>query len=113
VGQSLPIGAKSAIYHPDFGNFANLADFVAGGGQKGVQRPVLPPGSLLPIHPVGFIVITSREVYGLPVSPELSGMAGNATLGCESFGLHPADLEVVVIAPRGEIDVVGIVTTLE
>ena len=25
----------------------------SGGGQKGVQRPVLPPGTLLPIHPVG------------------------------------------------------------
>ena len=32
--------------------------FVDGGGQKGVQRPVLPPGTVVPIHPVGFLVIT-------------------------------------------------------
>jgi uncharacterized membrane protein YqiK len=113
VGESLPIGAKSAVYNAGFGNFAELGDFVAGRGQKGVQRPVLPPGTLLPIHPVAFVVITSRGVFGMPVSPELAGFAGNGVLSCESFGLHPADLEVTVIAPDGDIDVVGIVTTLE
>ena len=35
--------------------------FVGHGGQKGVQRPVLPPGTLVPIHPVGFLVITKRK----------------------------------------------------
>ena len=43
----------------------------SGGGQKGVQRPVLPPGTLLPIHPVAFLVLTPQTVYGLPVSPDL------------------------------------------
>jgi len=113
VGESLPIGAKSAVYRPSFGNFADLGDFLAGRGQKGVQRPVLPPGTLLPIHPVAFIVITSRSVFGLPVSPELSGLADDGNLSCESFGLRPEDLEVVVIAPEREVDVVGIVTALE
>jgi len=113
VGESLPIGAKSAVYNPGFGNFADLGDFVLGRGQKGVQRPVLPPGTLLPIHPVAFVVITSREVFGLPVSPELVNLSGTDQLGCESFGLHPRDLEVVVIAPNGDVDVVGIVTMLD
>src|SRR5262249_20750721 len=68
VGQPLPIGAKSAVYRKEFGNFANLRGFVQAGGQKGVQRPVLPPGSLVPIHPVGFLIVTRTRVYGLPVS---------------------------------------------
>src|SRR5712691_2289252 len=51
VGTQLPVGAKSAVYKPEFGNFANLEGFVTGGGQKGVQRLVLPPGTLLAMHP--------------------------------------------------------------
>jgi uncharacterized membrane protein YqiK len=50
-GDPLPIGAKSAVYRTVFGNFSNLPAFIEQGGQKGIQRPVLPPGSLLPIHP--------------------------------------------------------------
>jgi len=44
VGEALPIGAKSAVYKPEFGNFADVRLFMAKGGQKGVQRPVLSPG---------------------------------------------------------------------
>src|SRR5215470_5082410 len=69
AGAPLPIGAKSAVYKTEFANFSNLRRFVEGGGQKGVQRPVLPPGTLLPIHPVAFLVVTAHKVYGLPVSP--------------------------------------------
>lgn len=42
IGVPLPIGAKSAAYKPEFGNFTDLATFLRLGGQKGVQRPVLP-----------------------------------------------------------------------
>ena len=56
--RGLPIGAKSAVYKPEFGNFADLKVFIEKGGQKGVQRPVLSPGTLAPIHPVAFLVIT-------------------------------------------------------
>ena len=113
VGAPLPIGAKSAEYHTDFGNFSSLETFVQRGGQKGVQRPVLPPGTLLPIHPVGFLVLTPQTVYGLPVSPDLVQQSDANTLSPESFGLSPDMLRVVVIAPAGEIDLVGVVTTLE
>ncbi|HWS46069.1 MAG TPA: SPFH domain-containing protein [Acidimicrobiia bacterium] len=115
VGAALPIGAKSAGYDPAFGNFANLDTFVGGGGQKGVQRPVLTPGTLLPIHPVAFLVVTSRKVYGLPVSPDIAerARATGGVLRPESFGLSPEQLQVVVIAPRGPQDMIGIVTTLE
>jgi regulator of protease activity HflC (stomatin/prohibitin superfamily) len=113
VGQPLPIGAKSAIYKPEFANFSSLRLFVDSGGQKGVQRPVLPPGTLVPIHPVAFLVITTQGVYGLPVSPELVQQVKGGGLTPESFGLSPEQLRVVVIAPDGELDLIGVVTTLE
>src|SRR6266852_1173750 len=71
IGDALPTGAKSAAYEPEFGNFTNLDAFVAGKGQKGVQRPVLPPGTLAPIHPVAFLVVTASRAYGLPVDRQI------------------------------------------
>lgn len=71
VGKSLPTSAKSAAYKKEFGGFADLSAFVSSGGEKGVQRPVLPPGTLAPIHPVAFLVITKSRIYGVPVSEEL------------------------------------------
>jgi uncharacterized membrane protein YqiK len=113
VGAPLPIGAKSAFYHPAFGNFSNLDTYLQGGGQKGVQRPVLPPGTLVPIHPVAFVVITSQGVFGVPVAPELASLGRRGQLVPASFGLTPEQLRVVVIAPQGDLDVVGLVTALE
>src|SRR6476620_3385428 len=115
VGLPLPIGAKSGVYKPEFGNYSHVEGFIRAGGQKGVQRTLLSPGTMLPIHPVAFMVITSRKVYGLTVSPELvervRGSGG--VLRAETFGLTPEQLRVVVIAPVGPQDVVGIVTALE
>lgn len=114
VGDPLPIGAKSAVYRPELANFSNLQTFVANGGQKGVQRPVLPPGTLVPVHPVAFLVLTPQTVYGLPVSPELADQARGGVLTPESFGLSPDQLRVVVIAPdESGVDLVGVVTALE
>src|SRR3954470_18752065 len=92
VGAPLPIGAKSAVYRPELANFSNLSTFVNMGGQKGVQRPVLPPGTLVPIHPVAFLILTPGTVYGLPVSPDLAGQAKGNRLSPESFGLSPDQL---------------------
>jgi SPFH domain / Band 7 family len=120
VGQPLPIGAKSAVYRNEFANFGNLRVFVEAGGQKGVQRPVLPPGSLVPIHPVGFLVVTRSRVYGLPVSPELRAKMGcGGELTAASLGLRPEQLVLVRIEPQPHskdtavVDMVGIVTTYE
>src|SRR5262249_39839874 len=120
VGCPLPIGAKSAVYKKEFGNFADFRTFMQQGGQKGVQRPVLPPGSLVPIHPVGFLVITRTRVYGVPVSPELRAKMGRGgQLTPQALGLQPSQLELVRIEPqpRGKdgatLDTVGIVTTYE
>ena len=113
VGEPLPIGAKSGVYKPSFGNFSNLRGFIDSGGQKGVQRPVLPPGTLIPIHPVGFLVITKGAVYGLPVSNDAQARGGRGGLTAASFGLSPRQLEVVIIAPEGETDQIGIINVLE
>jgi uncharacterized membrane protein YqiK len=75
VGRPLPIGAKSARYRPEFGNFVDLRGFLAAGGEKGVQRPVLPPGSLVPIHPVAFLVLTA------PTHLRHAGLAGTVYVG--------------------------------
>jgi len=119
VGAPTPIGAKSGAYKPNFGNFTDVANFVASGGQKGVQRPVLSPGMLAPIHPVAFLVITKPYVFGVPITDayrQLAEQRGRLTF--EAFGLDERQLEVTRIAPRptegGRVaDMIGIVTTLE
>jgi hypothetical protein len=119
IGQRTKIGAKSADYKPEFGNFSDLQEFVNGGGQKGVQRPVLPPGTLAPIHPVAFMVITKKRVYGVPVSPEARRAALTANgFTCRVFGLEEYQLDLVRIEPQendrgGIVDMIGIVTVLE
>jgi uncharacterized membrane protein YqiK len=71
---------------------------------------VLPPGTLIPVHPIAFVVITATRAYGLPLDHHVA-MLG--PLGPESFGLTAQQLKVTVIAPQGDQDVVGIVTTLD
>ena len=112
VGAPLPVGAKSAVYKPEFGDYSSVKTFLDAGGQKGVQRPVLPPGTLAPIHPVAFLVITSEEVYGKAVSTELIANA-RGDLGPESFGLAPEDLRVTMISSNEGKDQVGIIYALE
>jgi hypothetical protein len=72
---------------------------------------------LLPIHPVGFLVITRQQVFGLPVSPEHAPRGQR--LSCATFGLAPQQLLVTIIQPMqtedGNMvrDMCGIVTALE
>ena len=113
VGTPLPIGTKSGVYKTVFGNFGDVRTFLDNGGQKGVQRPVLPPGTLVPLHPVGFVVITAHQVYGIPVSGDVVANAAKGGLTPASFGLSPEHLRVVEITPQRDVDVIGIVTTLE
>lgn len=108
LGAPLPIGAKSAAYKPVFGNFTDLTTFLAEGGQKGIQRPVLPPGTLLPLHPLAFVVLTASRLYGMPITG-----GGRQAPTPETLGLLPQQLRVMVIAPQQGQDVVGVVTTLE
>jgi len=115
VGTPLPIGAKSAVYKREFGNFVDLPAFVDRGGQKGVQRQVLPPGTLAPIHPVAFLVLTAEGAFGVPLD---ESVRENPAAGLmKAYGLTPDQLKVVRIQPRVEesrvLDVVGVVTTYE
>lgn len=133
VGESLPVGAKSAIYKKVFDNFSDLSIFIKERGQKGVQRHVLPPGTLLPIHPVAFFIMTNDKNYGLPISRALQVEASKEC----PFNLPPTAFEVTTIKPvkvsqlpshrkslsiiknseetTGDevIDVVGVITALE
>ena len=119
VGEPTPIGAKSGVYKPEFGNFSDLATFVAKGGQKGVQRPVLSPGTLAPIHPVAFLVITKPRVFGIPASDDYRWVAfKQGGLTFQAFGLDEIQLDVTRISPKPAdggrvVDMIGIVTTQE
>ncbi len=104
VGEALPTGAKSASYRPEFGSFADLTAFLDGGGQRGVQRPVLPPGTTAPIHPIGFVVITSDRVFGKALSDSTLSAVGQ---------IEASGLRVTHITPQSDRDLVGVVTTLE
>jgi uncharacterized membrane protein YqiK len=104
VGTSLPTGAKSAQYKPEFGSFSDLRAFLANGGERGVQRPVLPPGTTAPIHPVGFVVLTPDFTYGKMISEATVQAVGQ---------VDQRTLNVVHITPQGDRDIVGVVTTLE
>ncbi len=119
VGKPTPIGAKSGKYDPAFGNFTDFRSFVAKCGEKGVQRPVLSPGTLAPIHPVAFLVITKPQVFGVPVSDQYRYLANTTGLTFKAFGLEEGQLDVTRISPKpaGEggrvLDMIGVVTTLE
>ena len=104
VGGALSTGAKSAVYQSEFGDFSDIRTFLAGGGQRGVQRPVLPPGATAPIHPVGFVVLTTAAVFGKVFSEATRSAIAQ---------VDPAVLKVVQITPQGDRDIVGVVTTLE
>jgi hypothetical protein len=119
VGKPTPIGAKSGRYDPAFGNFTDFRIFVEKGGEKGVQRPVLSPGTLAPIHPVAFLVITKPQVFGVPISDEYRNLAAANKLNFQAFGLDAWQLDVTRIAPKpaGEsgkvVDMIGVVTALD
>lgn len=120
VGEPLPIGAKSAHYKKEFGSYTDVPGFIAQGGQKGVQRNVLSPGTSLPIHPAAFLVITSQKVYGLPVTDEFRDLERkHGGLSPKIFGLDEDQLKLVQIGQRRYdkegplVDTVGIVTALE
>jgi len=104
VGAALPTGAKSAIYKPEFASFSDIHSFLANGGQRGVQRPVLPPGTTVPIHPVGFVVITTEGAFGKMISEATERAVAQVDQNA---------LKVMHITPQGETDIVGVVTTLE
>lgn len=93
---------------------------MSNGGEKGVQRTVLPPGTVAAIHPAGFPVVALNHVYGVPVAEEYVSLlrATGEAFSHTSFGHSDEHMKVVRIQPRTTddgrlVDMVGIVTTLE
>ena len=115
VGDPLPIGAKSAVYKPEFGNFSDIATLraarrpegrAAAGAAAGHARAD-PPGRVPRDH-------TADGLRPAGVARSSPTQASDGVLTPESFGLTPEQLRVMVIAPRRrESTLVGIVTTLE
>ena len=100
VGGALPTGAKSAFYQDDFGDFVDVRSFVNNGGQQGVQRRVLAPGSTRAINPYAFLVVTENHVYGNAVNEEAEALIQQ---------IQSLNLRFVTVSS----DKVGIVTTLD
>lgn len=102
IGGSIPQGQKTATYKAAMGNFTDLNAFVDNGGQKGVQRPVLQPGTLLPIHPIAFVVLTNNGIFGHSISGDTKSQMQQ---------IKSEDLVVRVIEDGK--DVCGVITILE
>lgn len=100
IGKPLPASSRTAKTVGEIDIYANPSAFIQRGGEKGIQRQVLPPGTVMEIHPVAFLVITRNRVYGVPIDPELEGKARGSRLTYESFGLTEADLKVTLIEPE-------------
>lgn len=96
VGRPLPIGAKSARYRPEFGNFTNLRGFLANEGEKGVQRPVLPPG-VARAHSPGRVPGLVTELEGEPLGAGniVSRLGGFTDVADMEARLEIADAEVI------------------
>ena len=103
VGEAPPVGARTAQYKPEFKDFEDLELFLGSGGQKGKQRWVLRPGTYR-IHPVAFLVLTSKKVYGIPIDPELKAVAAKKGLTLETFGLHGEQLKPILIRAANVAD---------
>jgi uncharacterized membrane protein YqiK len=104
VGEPLDVGAKSAVYKNELRDFSSLHEFLSNGGQRGVQRPVLPPGTTLPMHPIAFLVVTRGQTFGETISE------GTAEI---IQALKDSALGVVQITPQEGRDVIGVVTILD
>ncbi len=110
IGGARDQGWKTGIYRKEFGQFTDIEAFLKNGGQKGMQRYVLAPGELLPIHPVAFLVLTSTRLYGLPVMREYQeALLKNGDVDLSKFGLTKDDFKLVTVPA----DQIGIVRTQE
>ncbi len=103
VGEAPPVGARTAHYKPEFKDYEDIEFFLRNGGQKGKQRWVLRPGTYR-IHPVGFLVLTSKKVYGIPIDPELKALAFKGGLTLAAFGLNAVQVRPTVIRSASVVE---------
>ena len=71
IGTDLPTGAKTAEARElTIDNFTDPKTFLDKGGQKGIQRIMIGPSSTRIIHPIAFLVKTTKKTYGEPIDEE-------------------------------------------
>ncbi|MEK7636404.1 MAG: SPFH domain-containing protein [Patescibacteria group bacterium] len=109
VGHGLRPGQKTAEYKEVYGRFEDIRKFILENGQKGIQRLVLPPGTFLPIHPVGFTIATLAKVFGVMSDLDLVEKQVARTLSYKDFGFTKEDFELTTISNQK----MGIVTCLD
>lgn len=119
IGSMPKQGSKTASYHPDMGDFSDIKKFIENGGQKGIQRQILMPGSVFVTNPAAFLIITKNKIFGRPISPEYQELEEQGKLDFSVFGLQESDFDLYNIEAEkdpetGEmIDMVGVVTILD
>lgn len=116
IGQPLPQGSVTAPYNDKLGSFTDPKTFLDGGGSKGIQRNVLQPGEVVPMHPIAFLVLTSNGVYGHAIGEKFEDRRGAAFL--EDFGVTADELNLVTVdyykfKDGSYDDAIGVVTVLD
>lgn len=139
VGQPMERGAKTALYNDRLGDFGDVRAFLQNGGQSGVQRPVLPPGTTRALHPIAFVVATAGGVFGQPLSDGtenlIRGLSASDTM-VTNIGTSPGSISQALanmpkkarqhfddmgvdmpamasVLPSGGVDMIGVVTALD
>ena len=116
VGEPLPIGAKSGVYKPEFGNFSNLATVHRrAAGRRACSARCSRRARWCRSTRSRSSCSRRRRSTACPCRPSsCRGQgAGRRAARRSRSGSTPEQLRVVVIAPAGPHDMVGIVTALE
>jgi uncharacterized membrane protein YqiK len=141
VGMPLDQGAKTAKYNDALGDFSDVRKFLSNSGQRGVQRPVLPPGTTTAMHPIAFVVATSGGVFGESLSEGTESLVGSLSpqdTMVTQIGTGPGNSASTALAsmskkakralqdqgidmaslpsgfqPSGDSDMIGVVTVLD
>lgn len=116
IGKPLPQGSVTAPYNSNLGAFTDPKGFLDHGGSKGIQRNVLQPGEVVPMHPIAFLVLASNGVYGHAIGEKFEERRGGASL--KDFGIEPDQLNLVTVdyckfEDGSQEDAIGVVTVLD
>lgn len=83
-------GAVAAPYRKAFGSFEDVEAFLQAGGCRGLQSMTIPGGSVLSIHPVAFLVITTGgRLYGVVAGREYFDYLGGKQIFGSGFLTKP------------------------
>lgn len=69
IGQDIPTGFINATgENLTLDDFRDPKLFLSKGGQKGIQRIMLPVSTSMEVHPIAFLVRTTQDIYGKPLT---------------------------------------------